>query len=169
MSELSDRPILKLPLSRLEIGCEVFGLAGLLLALGLFLVYWPILPESIPTHFNLAGEADDWGPKGVFAIFPAMALILFAVITAINRFPWIFNYFWEIHEGNAERQYRLARALLSWLKACSMWLFVALAWMTARTALGAQDNSLPNTLLMLMGAAMLLSLAGYFIIGSKAR
>ena len=34
---------------------------------------WNDLPDVVPTHFNIYGEADDWGPKWVNAImFPAM-------------------------------------------------------------------------------------------------
>ncbi|MCR9133796.1 MAG: SdpI family protein [bacterium] len=36
---------------------------------------WDELPDEVPTHFNLQGEADDWGPKWVNAImFPAIGL-----------------------------------------------------------------------------------------------
>ena len=34
---------------------------------------WDELPDEVPTHFNLKGEADDWGPKWVNAImFPTI-------------------------------------------------------------------------------------------------
>jgi uncharacterized membrane protein len=36
---------------------------------------WDELPDEVPTHFNLQGEADNWGPKWVNAImFPAIGL-----------------------------------------------------------------------------------------------
>lgn len=36
---------------------------------------WNDLPDEVPTHFNLQGEADDWGPKWVNAIMiPGIAL-----------------------------------------------------------------------------------------------
>ena len=36
---------------------------------------WNDLPDMVPTHFNIYGEADDWGPKWVNAImFPAIGL-----------------------------------------------------------------------------------------------
>lgn len=41
------------------------------------IILWNRLPEQIPIHFNVAGEADDWSSKA-FAVF-GMPLILLAM------------------------------------------------------------------------------------------
>ncbi len=38
-------------------------------------VLWNQLPDTVPTHFNIQGEADDWGPKWMTAIMlPAIGI-----------------------------------------------------------------------------------------------
>ncbi|HEY9842415.1 MAG TPA: DUF1648 domain-containing protein [Candidatus Obscuribacterales bacterium] len=163
------RPVLNLPRSGLEKICEVVALAGLVVCLGLFVRYWPQLPETIPTHFNIAGKADDFGSKSVFVIFPVMASLMYLLILVLSRFPHTYNYVWQITEANAPVQYRLARTLMAWAKACSIWLMAVLAWMTARTALGAVDPALPNTLLLSLGLAIVGGMALYFVRAWQAR
>jgi uncharacterized membrane protein len=55
---------------------------------GLAAWYYPTLPDPMPSHWNAAGEVDDWMPKpwGVF-ILPLVALglwIIFAVLPLIS-------------------------------------------------------------------------------------
>lgn len=59
----------------------------LLLGLMIYLVLsnYSTLPDTIPTHFNAQGAADDWGSKKTIFLFPAIAFpiyILLSVITA---------------------------------------------------------------------------------------
>lgn len=46
--------------------------------------YWNDLPEEVPTHFNLRGEADDWGPKWMAAyLFPALGIGIYLLILLV--------------------------------------------------------------------------------------
>lgn len=48
---------------------------------------YPGLPESIPTHWNIEGEADGYGPKAVAAwLLPGIALGLLGFMALI---PWL--------------------------------------------------------------------------------
>lgn len=51
------------------------------------LVFWNKLPNEIPTHFNLAGEADGWSSKA-FAVFglPAFMLAMHIICTIATSF-----------------------------------------------------------------------------------
>jgi uncharacterized membrane protein len=48
---------------------------------------WPRLPDEIPTHFGLDGQADAWSPTTLFSWFlvPISALILMALIGWLRR------------------------------------------------------------------------------------
>lgn len=47
----------------------------LIIPFGVSAYLWNDLPDTVPTHFNMKGEADGWGPKWVNALmFPAIAL-----------------------------------------------------------------------------------------------
>ena len=62
-----------------------FGLIGLSLALSAWL--YPSLPDVIPTHWNIAGEADGFGPKPVAAwLLPGIALGLLGFLGLV---PWL--------------------------------------------------------------------------------
>lgn len=44
-------------------------------------ILWDRLPEEVPTHFNLQGEADDWGPKWINAIMlPGIGIGLYVLL-----------------------------------------------------------------------------------------
>lgn len=58
-----------------------------LLALVFSAVVFDRLPEQVPTHFNLRGEADDWSSRAFAAfLMPAMMLLLYALF---HLFPKI--------------------------------------------------------------------------------
>jgi len=115
---------------------DAISLVGLLIMAGCLVYYWPLLPETVPTHFGFSGQADGWGSKTTLLIFPIFGLVLFIIMTIVGFFPHTYNYPWKITEKNAQDQYRLAKALMGWLKAEIIWMFLYLTWMTVSIALG---------------------------------
>ena len=61
----------------------------LLLGLTIYLVLsnYSTLPDTIPSHFNAQGVADDWGSKKSIFVFPALAVPIYVVFSALNG--WI--------------------------------------------------------------------------------
>lgn len=54
-----------------------------------FAAYWyPSLPGTIPVHFNSNGEADNWGPRGMIFLSPAImgvvSLVVYLLLTNIR-------------------------------------------------------------------------------------
>ncbi|WP_428235920.1 SdpI family protein [Gracilimonas sp.] len=44
------------------------------------------VPETVPTHFNLQGEADDYGPKWtILYMLPAIGIILYVALLLLPR------------------------------------------------------------------------------------
>lgn len=64
------------------------SLAMFLIAVTLSLVFYPALPDPMPTHWNISGEVDGWSPKllGAFLMPLVMAgvVALFAVLPRIS-------------------------------------------------------------------------------------
>jgi uncharacterized membrane protein len=112
------------------------GLSPALLAVELAGAFWGALPDRIPIHFALGGLADAWGDKVAIWMLPALATIIFAVLTAVSRYPHTFNYRVRITQENARQQYLLARGLLVWLKAEICWLFAFVVRQQILVALG---------------------------------
>ena len=44
-----------------------------------------LLPDTVPTHYNFAGEADSWGSKWVYAFFGVIPLIILTVFEFVLR------------------------------------------------------------------------------------
>lgn len=120
------------------------------------LYYQPSLPERIPVHFNLAGEADRYGHRATLLILPALSTGLWLLGYYITRRlpPRALNYPVNITDDNLYRQYHLACELLwaVWI-ICSLY-FLYLIWTMAQLATGGATK---------MGnASLLLFLFGLF-------
>jgi uncharacterized membrane protein len=74
------------------------------------------LPEIIPTHFNVQGEADDHGSKASIFILPAIISLVYILLTILNKYPHLFNYPQTITADNAKEAYTKATQLLRIIK-----------------------------------------------------
>lgn len=137
----NERPILTIPYSSQEKTLEAVAIGGIFLSSVMLILFWPTLPSSVPSHFDVSGVVDAWSDKKVSLIYPAVSVILYAGLTVLSWYPHIFNYAWPITEQNAQWQYQLARSLLAWLKVEIIVLLTWLEWLTIRVALG-QANGL---------------------------
>ena len=119
---------------------EILSILALVLLIGMVLYYFPSLPDRIPTHFNLKGEADGWGNKLMLFTLPAIGFGLYLLLTFINRTPHLFNYPIEVTEENAEKLYQIGRSLNTTLKAFILCSFLYIAWSSIQLALGNQSE-----------------------------
>jgi uncharacterized membrane protein len=103
---------------------ELLGMISLCLLFLLPLVYMNRLPDEIPVHFKLSGQPDRYSEKGSLWIFPLVSLFLYAALTAVNRFPHVFNYPVKVTEENAERLYRIGTRTLRILKTLLVTMFL---------------------------------------------
>jgi uncharacterized membrane protein len=90
------------------------------------------LPDTIPTHFNLAGEANSVGSKTMLWMFPVIATILVGLMKIIKRHPEYLNYPYKITEENRERQQQLAFMLLSGIASVIPLLFAFIIYSTTK-------------------------------------
>ena len=97
----------------------IFEIAGLVafLAMWIFVIAtYTGLPDVIPIHYNISGQADSFGNRNSFFFLPAVATALYAVMTILCRFPHVFNYPVKITEANAFIQYRNMVTMVRYLK-----------------------------------------------------
>lgn len=72
------------------------------------------LPDQIPIHFNLKGEADNWGHPGFIFLIQIISLPTCLIVYALSRFPHMHNYgSVEVTENNALQLYTLSRLFLT--------------------------------------------------------
>lgn len=120
---MSNRPKLKLNLTTADRVIEVVGLICLI-GLWIFtLSNYYSLPETIPIHYNGAGEVDRIGEKWNILALPIVSSILFIGLTILNKYPHVFNYPSTITQENALDYYTNATRLIRFLKLVILIIF----------------------------------------------
>ena len=115
---------------------ELLGLASLLMLLILPFLYMNRLPDEVPVHYDISGQADKYGTKGSIWILPLVGLLFFAGFSVLNRFPHVFNYPVRVSEENAERLYRIGTRTIRILKTLLVTMFLYINANTIYTAMG---------------------------------
>ena len=122
---------------RRGLGALTFTLLALHL-LYLWLSYTS-LPDTVPTHFNAAEQADAFGPKDSIWSLWFVSLGLYAMVTALNFVPLrssLWNLPEHVKEDSSGRSRPLVNELIAWLKLLTVGIFFFLSWLTVRTAQG---------------------------------
>lgn len=93
------------------------------------------MPDTVPAHFNASGQADDYGNKVTIFILPIIATLLFIGLTALNRYPQIYNYPGKITEANVMYEYSKATRMVRFLKVLITIVFTTITLSTFLTAI----------------------------------
>jgi uncharacterized membrane protein len=159
-----ERPKLKIQLSSTDQVFELLGW-GVLLALWVWTgMSYSSLPDTIPTHFNAAGEADGFGRKASIVGLPVIATLLYIGLTLLNRVPHIFNFPTPVTEDNALKQYTNATRMIRYLKLILVLVFAGISFQTIQQANGEAAGLGVWFLPVTLGAIFLPLL--YFVINS---
>lgn len=148
---VTPRPILSLPRSTYEIALECAAIFGILTFGYLLWSSYATLPENVPWHYGIAGKVDAWGSKKILLFLFFFTGLLQFGLSMLAQYPHKFNYTVKITASNAATQYRLARTMLTALKAIMVWMFTYIAWQTIETARGTANG---------LGAAFLVIVLG---------
>ena len=98
---------------------RVLNIAGLLLLAGLVLyiaLAWKALPEQVPSHYGLSGEADAWKGKNAVLFCPIVGILVYALIAVVERFPSLWNTGVTLTAENAMPVLFLLKGMLTFLK-----------------------------------------------------
>lgn len=136
LNDMNERPKIKLELTTYDKTLEILGWTSILAIWVLTISNYSNLPDTIPIHYNGAGQADGFGGKGNILTLPLIATVLFIGLTILNKFPYVFNYPTNITADNALRQYTNATRLLRYLKFIIVVIFGLIALQTIRNVNG---------------------------------
>jgi apolipoprotein N-acyltransferase len=75
----------------------------------------------------LTGHPDGFGSKSTLLILPAVAVLLYLVLSVVVRYPAYFNFPVQVTDRNRQPLRDLAIGMIGWLKAEVMCIF---AWLT---------------------------------------
>jgi uncharacterized membrane protein len=113
---MEERPRIRLTLTRSDKLMEAAGILVLLFAWVYIASCYAGLPGTIPTHFGATGAPDDYGPKIMIFLLPAIATVVYASLTLLNQYPHVFNYPANITAANAHHQYTAATRFIRFIK-----------------------------------------------------
>lgn len=136
---------------------EWYVLILLIIPFGASAYLWNDLPDVVPTHFNMQGEADDWGPKWVNAImFPAIGLATYLSL--------IFLPFIDPKKRIESRQKPIAaiRIMLSFFMV-GLYAFIMAKSMGSELEIGIYVNIAVGLLILVLGNYMSSLKQNYFI------
>ena len=74
-------------------GMLILSLLVILLPLGVGLFLWNQLPDQVPIHFGLNGQADNYAGKafvvfGLPLLMAALQVLLLVVTTVVLKYTW---------------------------------------------------------------------------------
>ncbi len=134
------RPVFKLEMEPVDWILEILSVVGLLCFLGFAIYQYANLPDTIPTHFDSGGNPDAYGSKKVMWLFPAVALVLYAILTVISRIPQKLNYFVKITQSNARIQYLLVVRFIRYLKLIMILMLFYIGYVSVMISQHASTN-----------------------------
>jgi len=110
----------------------LFALGGMFVWL---LLHWGSLPESVPSHYNAAGEPNAWSSKASMWLLPLVGAGLYALISVIGGMNRVWNLPAGVDRNVSEVQSVVLR-LLAVLKAGVTGMFAYISWTGINVALG---------------------------------
>ena len=164
----SNRPTIRPEMGPIDWLLEAAALLGLLFFAGFAVYHFPKLPELIPSHFNGAGQPDEYAAKSTFWMLPGIAIFIYALMSLIVLAPHQFNFRVTITPQNALKQYTLAIRLIRYLKAGLIWMFFYISYGTIRVV--AKDGTgLGSWFLPVVLGGIFIPLIIYFIAAARNR
>ena len=163
MNRRKKRPVLHVPPTRLDIAADVLAALGVVFTILAVAYYWHVLPDRIPTHFDITGSPDAWGPKSTLLLLPGVTALMYVLLTVACRFPHTFNYPVRITPENAQRQYRIALLVMRWFKVEIVGMLAYLEWAWIQVALG-RTESLSAAWVMPVFVVVMIATAGLMMV-----
>jgi len=125
---MNNNPKINLKLTVTDYFFEILGWLVLLSMWIIVIKNYPNLPNSIPIHFDIKGNANQYGEKHHIIFLALLSTFLFTCLTVLNRVPHLFNYTIPISSNNAEVQYSNATRMIRYIKIVIVFIFGLIAF-----------------------------------------
>ena len=89
----AERPKIKIPFQTVDVVFELASIAVLILMWIHLSLEFSALPETVPSHFNAAGEPNNFSHKGFLWFLPILATGMYIGLFFLNRFRY-WTHFW---------------------------------------------------------------------------
>ncbi|SFB60113.1 Uncharacterized membrane protein [Cohnella sp. OV330] len=145
-------------------GWFLIHLAIVLLGAASAALHWDVIPDPVPTHFGISGEADEYSPKGFGAVFTLniVQLGLIGVFLLVNMS--IRQARQQLDparpEVSREKQLRFRKAISAFIYALSLFVVVMLGLGQSVTLYGWPTERL-NLAMIGLPALLILAVFGF--------
>jgi len=139
---------------------EGIGIVAILCLVGLPILYYSSLPETIPTHYGANGKADGFGDKSTIWLLPIIGVITYIGIIlsnigiiAMSKNPNLLSALGDQSPEDNLRNLGIVTKMLRIVNTLVACTFAYINYMTIQTALGNQ-NGLGNSFLPLLSISL---------------
>jgi uncharacterized membrane protein len=140
---MSYKPKIRVESTNVKKLLELVSIAGIIYIAYVLLRAWGSIPEKVPSHFGIDGSPDAYAGKESLLMLPVISIVIYIVITVLDRYPHLFSYLWRITPENAYRQYQLAGTMLSAMKAEVIWIFNYITLTAIKISMGNSEGLSP--------------------------
>lgn len=93
------------------------------------LISYKALPDTIPTHFNAAGEIDGYNGRGSVFVMPVVSLLMYAQMTVFIFIPKVIENPNTLSQLDMRFKPLIARETISLLGECKLLCIVMFDYM----------------------------------------
>lgn len=120
---LNNRPKIEIETTSMQKILNIIGYTIFIASAIVSLMYLPSLPDTVPIHFNLAGEADGWGSKYILLLLPFIGIITLLPMESLEKKPHLHNYPSSMNEHNMKQYYAISMRTMNLVKNGTLVLF----------------------------------------------
>ncbi len=144
-------PIIKITRSRYDIVVEILCILCLLGTVLYLIINWGSIPNEIPGHYNAMGQVDRVTKKSSIFAVPIINLIMYLGMSAVERFPQVWNTGVRITEENKYRVYRIIKDMVKTIK---LLMLIVFSYLTINSATATELSPwlLPVFLILMFGS-----------------
>lgn len=109
----TSQPKIDLPNQPLELILHAGAILLVCIGWGLYFQNITALPDKIPIHFDLQGNADRYGSKSSLMWLALLSTCTVLGLILLSRFPHYFNYPTKITAENAAFEYQKGKTVIA--------------------------------------------------------
>lgn len=117
--------------TKIQIIMEILSFAVIVFMIAYLAYMWKSIPDNIPTHFGISGNADSFGSKNSIFVLIGLQILLYLLLTGVSFIPQKYlNTPVKITDENSERIFSIQRNLILSFKLYIVSLFGYLVYIS---------------------------------------
>jgi uncharacterized membrane protein len=122
----------KIPFDLKDKISEAISLIFLIASISVVAITIPSLPDTIPSHYTMTGEADRYESKDILWVIISLSVVIYIGLTILAMFPGLYRK--KPGGGSLEEQYRLTSKTTRTMKAVIVLSFLIVSYFMTHAA-----------------------------------